>query len=109
MGEETAAGLPRRRLDPTVGKARAMVGHLLGLKTTGKNRVVENPPLILVGCSGGPDSLALAAVCAFFSRRGEVRVGDMQLKAGDGAALTGAASISIEGASDAEVLLFDMV
>ncbi|MEO9150286.1 MAG: pirin family protein [Burkholderiaceae bacterium] len=41
--------------------------------------------------------------------RGEVRVGDMQLKAGDGAALTGAASISIEGASDAEVLLFDMV
>ena len=67
--------LPRRRLDPTVGKARAMVGALLGLKTTGKNRVVENPPLILVGCSGGPDSLALAAVCAFFARRGEVRVG----------------------------------
>ncbi|MBP2412855.1 tRNA(Ile)-lysidine synthase [Arthrobacter stackebrandtii] len=65
----------RRRLDPTVGKARAMVGALLGLKTTGKNRVVENPPLILVGCSGGPDSLALAAVCAFFARRGEVRVG----------------------------------
>ncbi|AIY02178.1 tRNA(Ile)-lysidine synthetase [Arthrobacter sp. PAMC 25486] len=66
---------PRGRLDPTVGKARAMVGALLGLKTTGKNRVVENPPLILVGCSGGPDSLALAAVCAFFARRGEVRVG----------------------------------
>lgn len=52
-----------------------MVGALLGLKTTGKNRAVENPPLILVGCSGGPDSLALAAVCAFFARRGEVRVG----------------------------------
>lgn len=66
---------PRRRLDPTVGKARAMVGALLGLKTTGKNRVVDNPPLLLVGCSGGPDSLALAAVCAFFARRGEVRVG----------------------------------
>ncbi len=66
---------PRRRLDPTVGKARAMVGALLGLKTTGKNRVVDNPPLILVGCSGGPDSLALAAVCAFFAKRGEVRVG----------------------------------
>ncbi|MHA7304316.1 tRNA lysidine(34) synthetase TilS [Arthrobacter sp. TMN-49] len=65
----------RRRLDPTVGKARAMVGELLGLKTTGKNLVVENPPLILVGCSGGPDSLALAAVCAFFAKRGEVRVG----------------------------------
>ncbi|WP_449374122.1 ATP-binding protein [Arthrobacter psychrolactophilus] len=69
---------PRRargRLDPTVGKARSVVGELLGLKTTGKNRVVENPPLILVGCSGGPDSLALAAVCAFFASRGEVRVG----------------------------------
>lgn len=65
----------RRRLDPTVGKARAMVGELLGLKTTGKNLVVDNPPLILVGCSGGPDSLALAAVCAFFAKRGEVRVG----------------------------------
>lgn len=66
---------PRGRLDPTVGKARAMVGELLGLKTTGKNRPVDNPPLILVGCSGGPDSLALAAVCAFFATRGEVRVG----------------------------------
>lgn len=77
---------PRRRLDPTVGKARAMVGALLGVKTTGKNRVVENPPLLLVGCSGGPDSLALAAVCAFFARRGEVRVGavvvDHQMQAG---------------------------
>ena len=75
METDTANPLPRRRLDPTVGKARAMVGALLGLKTTGKNRVVENPPLILVGCSGGPDSLALAAVCAFFARRGEVRIG----------------------------------
>ncbi|MDJ0312196.1 tRNA lysidine(34) synthetase TilS [Arthrobacter sp. H35-D1] len=75
MEPELAAGHPRRRLDPTVGKARAMVGNLLGVKTTGKNRVVENPPLVLVGCSGGPDSLALAAVCAFFARRGEVRVG----------------------------------
>ena len=59
----TAQGTSRGRLDPTVGKARAMVGGLLGLKTTGKNRPVQNPPLILVGCSGGPDSLALAAVC----------------------------------------------
>lgn len=52
-----------------------MVGALLGLKTTGKNLLVENPPLILVACSGGPDSLALAAICAFFASRGEVRVG----------------------------------
>ncbi|MGO2541681.1 MAG: tRNA lysidine(34) synthetase TilS [Specibacter sp.] len=77
---------PRGRLDPTVGKARAMVGGLMGLKTTGRNRPVDNPPLVLVGCSGGPDSLALAAVCAFFARRGEVRVGavvvDHQMQAG---------------------------
>ncbi|MFQ4147982.1 tRNA lysidine(34) synthetase TilS [Arthrobacter sp. LAPM80] len=76
----------RGRLDPTVGKARAMVGQLLGLKTTGKNRVVADPPLLLVGCSGGPDSLALAAVCAFFASRGEVRVGavvvDHQMQSG---------------------------
>lgn len=73
-----------------------MVGNLLGLKTTGKNRVVENPPLILVGCSGGPDSLALAAVCAFFSRRGEVRVGavvvDHQMQDGSAAVAQAAAA-----------------
>ncbi|WP_371130892.1 tRNA lysidine(34) synthetase TilS [Arthrobacter sp. SDTb3-6] len=66
---------PRRRLDPTVGKARTLVGGLLGLSTTGKHHPVDNPPLVLVGCSGGPDSLALAAVAAFFATRGEVRVG----------------------------------
>ncbi|WP_218713627.1 tRNA lysidine(34) synthetase TilS [Arthrobacter sp. BF1] len=79
----------RGRLDPTVGKARAMVGALLGIKTTGKNLPVANPPLILVGCSGGPDSLALAAVCAFFASRGEVRVGavvvDHQMQEGSAA------------------------
>lgn len=32
-------------------------------------------PLVLVACSGGPDSLALAAVAAFFARRGQLRVG----------------------------------
>ncbi|ALE04677.1 tRNA(Ile)-lysidine synthetase (plasmid) [Arthrobacter sp. ERGS1:01] len=36
---------------------------------------MDNPPLVLVGCSGGPDSLALAAVTAFFATRGEIRVG----------------------------------
>ena len=33
------------------------------------------PPLVLVACSGGPDSLALAAVAAHFARRGTLRVG----------------------------------
>lgn len=65
----------RGRLDPTVGKARGMVGALLGLSTTGKHHPVESPPLVLIGCSGGPDSLALAAVTAFFASRGEIRVG----------------------------------
>ncbi len=79
---------PRGRLDPTVGKARAMVGEILGVRTTGKKHSIENPPLVLVGCSGGPDSLALAAVCAFFASRGEVRVGavvvDHQMQQGSG-------------------------
>lgn len=65
----------RGRLDPTVGKARKLVAELLDLSTTGKHHPVQNPPLILVGCSGGPDSLALAAVMAFFPTRGEIRVG----------------------------------
>ncbi|HSL37591.1 MAG TPA: ATP-binding protein, partial [Arthrobacter sp.] len=30
------------------------------------------PQRILVACSGGPDSLALAAVAAYFARRGHV-------------------------------------
>lgn len=63
-----------------------MMGELLGLSTTGKHQPVENPPLLLVGCSGGPDSLALAAVAVFFASRGEVRVGavvvDHQMQAG---------------------------
>jgi tRNA(Ile)-lysidine synthase len=66
---------PRGRLDPTVGKARKLVAGLLGLTTTGRRHPVDNPPLVLVGCSGGPDSLALAAVTAFFATRGEIRVG----------------------------------
>ncbi|WP_125616515.1 tRNA lysidine(34) synthetase TilS [Specibacter cremeus] len=70
---------PPGRLNPTVGKARKLVGNLLGLATTGRHRPAANPavvpPLVLVACSGGPDSLALAAVLAFFARRGEIRAG----------------------------------
>lgn len=63
-----------------------MLGELLGISTTGKYAPVENPPLVLVGCSGGPDSLALAGVASFFASRGEIRVGavvvDHQMQTG---------------------------
>ncbi|MBG0739870.1 tRNA lysidine(34) synthetase TilS [Paeniglutamicibacter antarcticus] len=75
-------GAPRPRLSPVVGKARKAVGDLLGVGTTGGQRKAAQAsgntharPLILVACSGGPDSLALAAVAAFLGRRGEIQVG----------------------------------
>ena len=75
------------RLHPAVGTARrhlaAALEKLLGagsIKATGRSRTASTPdaadlPLFLVACSGGPDSLALAAIAAHFARRGDVRVG----------------------------------
>lgn len=75
------------RLHPAVGTARrhlaAALEKLLGagsIKATGRSRTASTPdaadlPLLLVACSGGPDSLALAAIAAHFARRGDVRVG----------------------------------
>ena len=75
------------RLHPAVGTARrhlaAALEKLLGagsIKATGRSRTASTAdaadlPLILVACSGGPDSLALAAIAAHFARRGDVRVG----------------------------------
>ncbi|GAC1658723.1 MAG: pirin family protein [Acidobacteriaceae bacterium] len=40
--------------------------------------------------------------------RGLVRLGDVELRAGDGAAITGAGAITLTATSDAEVLLFDL-
>lgn len=99
---------PRPRLDPTVGKARNHAAELLGLATTGKRRPVSDPPLLLVACSGGPDSLALAAVMAFFAGRGEVRVGavivDHQLQPGSSAvAARTAAQLRALGLAPVEV------
>lgn len=77
----TAAGAPgrRSRLSPVVGAGRNAVlaavtdaltgGSMAGQVDTGA------VPLILVACSGGPDSLALAALAAFFGRRGTFRAG----------------------------------
>ncbi|WP_258073506.1 tRNA lysidine(34) synthetase TilS [Arthrobacter sp. 08Y14] len=67
---------PRKRLNPTLGKARNMLRDALrdaGLEPRGTAQ--EQPPLLLVACSGGPDSLALAEAASFFARRGDYRVG----------------------------------
>ncbi len=61
-----ASGGRRRpgRLAPVVGKARKMLQEALA--------GAGYPGRVLVACSGGPDSLALAAVAAYFGRRGHV-------------------------------------
>ena len=61
-----ASGGRRRpgRLAPVVGKARKMLQDALA--------DAGYPERVLVACSGGPDSLALAAVAAYFGRRGHV-------------------------------------
>lgn len=46
-----------------------------GAAPGGGTDAAADVPLVLVACSGGPDSLALAAVAAFFARRGQLRVG----------------------------------
>ena len=68
-GELPGGDLPsgRRRpgrLAPVVGTARKLLQETLA--------GAGYPERILVACSGGPDSLALAAVAAHFARRGHV-------------------------------------
>lgn len=85
----------RGRLSPLIGDARHRVRQALtalhasgadgacpggvacpgGAASLGSAERGGQPPRILVACSGGPDSLALAAVAAFFGRRGDYRVG----------------------------------
>ena len=52
------------RLAPVVGTARKLLQDALA--------AAGYPDRVLVACSGGPDSLALAAVAAYFARRGHV-------------------------------------
>lgn len=52
------------RLSPVLGKARKLLETALA--------DAGYPERILVACSGGPDSLALAAAAAYFARRGHV-------------------------------------
>ncbi|MDQ0729962.1 tRNA(Ile)-lysidine synthase [Arthrobacter sp. B1I2] len=67
----TSASTPGRggrrrpgRLAPVVGTARKMLQDALA--------DAGYPRHVVVACSGGPDSLALAAVAAYFARRGHV-------------------------------------
>lgn len=92
---------PRKRLNPTLGKARNMLRDALrdaGLEPRGTAE--GQPPLLLVACSGGPDSLALAEAASFFARRGDYRVGavvvDHALQAGS-AEVAAAAAAKLTG------------
>lgn len=60
------------RLHPAVARARRAVSRVTDelVAETG-----DESPLVLVACSGGADSLALAASTAHFARRGRLRVG----------------------------------
>lgn len=59
----------RPRLHPVVGTARNLVRAAL------EEAQVPRGALILVACSGGADSLALAAAAVHFARTGQYRVG----------------------------------
>ena len=54
------------------------------------------PPLLLVACSGGPDSLALAEAASFFARRGDYRVGAVVV---DHGLQAGSAEVAAEAAA----------
>ena len=75
------------RLHPAVARARRAVARTVGpLLAHDPGGGASRPPLVLVGCSGGADSLALAAATVHLQRRGEARVGavvvDHQLQPG---------------------------
>ena len=99
------------RLHPEVGEARRRLARLLEQWTGHSVRPAGRPaagqaehtgssaasriPRVLVACSGGPDSLALAALTAHFLRRGDLRAGaivvDHGLQEGSAAAACRAA------------------
>lgn len=76
------------RLNPTVARVRRAVRRTLDPVLDAARSRGEAPPLVLLGCSGGADSLALAAAAAHLQRRGTCRVGavvvDHQLQDGSG-------------------------
>ncbi|THJ65135.1 tRNA lysidine(34) synthetase TilS [Arthrobacter echini] len=65
----------RPRLLPVVGTARNLLTRSLEGILAQTPVTDADLPLLLVACSGGPDSLALAAVAAHLARTGRARVG----------------------------------
>lgn len=59
-------------MHPWVARARRAVHRSLAELPATPD---DPPPLVLIACSGGPDSMALAAAAAHLARRGTVRVG----------------------------------
>ena len=99
----------RPRLLPAVGTARnllvAALAEIPGLQDLSARPAQEDAgaealPLVLVACSGGPDSLALAAVAAYLAQTGRCRVGavvvDHGLQPGSTAVAEGAAAAARE-------------
>ncbi|SDL70672.1 tRNA(Ile)-lysidine synthase [Arthrobacter sp. ov407] len=98
------------RLAPVLGTARKMLQDALA--------GAGYPDRVLVACSGGPDSLALAAVAAYFARRGHVDghpvsvgavVVDHQLQPGSaGVAATTARTLADLGLSPVKIRTVDV-
>ena len=112
-GGSTSVSTGRRRpgrLAPVVGTARKMLQDALA--------GAGYPERVLVACSGGPDSLALAAVAAYFARRGHVDghpvsvgavVVDHQLQPGSaGIAATAARTLEDLGLSPVQIRTVDV-
>lgn len=95
----------RGRLLPQVSTARRALEYTL---TQSLGRAPEPTDLVLVALSGGPDSLALAAAAAHFSRRRRFQVGavvvDHQLQEGSGAVAAVAAGQAKELGLDPVVI-----
>lgn len=68
-------GRPRTTEDPETGARPRGAEWSAHAPLSGETYVPEEPPLVLVACSGGPDSLALASLAAHFARRGDLRAG----------------------------------
>ncbi|MBP3035758.1 tRNA lysidine(34) synthetase TilS [Arthrobacter sp. zg-ZUI100] len=103
----SGAGRPRKRLNPTLGKARNLLREALNDAGLVPRGTAEAPaPLLLVACSGGPDSLALAAAASFFARRGDYRVGAVVV---DHALQPGSADVAAAAAAKLKSMGLDPV